>query len=41
TWQCRPVVDLLLEQIFTKGTDIEQVLFVIAPEQLDLFLSYL
>ncbi|CAF0869428.1 unnamed protein product [Rotaria sordida] len=40
TWQCRPVVDLLLEQIFTKGTDIEQVLFVIAPEQLDLFQSY-
>ncbi|CAF1550640.1 unnamed protein product [Rotaria sp. Silwood1] len=39
-WKCRPVVDLLLEQIFTKGTDIEQVLFVIAPEQLDLFQSY-
>jgi UTP--glucose-1-phosphate uridylyltransferase len=41
TWKCRPVVDLLLEEIFTKETEIEQVLFVIAPEQLHLFQSYL
>ncbi|CAF4122713.1 unnamed protein product [Rotaria sp. Silwood2] len=39
-WKCRPAIDLLLEQIFTKETNIEQVLFVIAPEQLDLFQSY-
>jgi UTP--glucose-1-phosphate uridylyltransferase len=40
TWKCRPVVDLLLEEIFAKETEIEQVLFVIAPEQLHLFQSY-
>jgi UTP--glucose-1-phosphate uridylyltransferase len=41
TWKCRPVVDLLLEQIFARGTDIEHILFVIAPEQLLLFQTYL
>jgi UTP--glucose-1-phosphate uridylyltransferase len=41
TWKCRPVLDLLLEEIFAKETEIEQVLFVIAPEQLQLFQSYL
>jgi UTP--glucose-1-phosphate uridylyltransferase len=39
-WKCRPALDLLLEQIFTKDTGIEQVLFVIAPEQLPLIQSY-
>lgn len=39
-WKCRPVLDLLLEEIFTKETEIEQVLFVISPEQLHLFQSY-
>ncbi|CAF1512592.1 unnamed protein product [Adineta steineri] len=39
-WKCRPVLDLLLEEIFAKETNIEQVLFVIAPEQLHLFQSY-
>ncbi|CAF3526509.1 unnamed protein product [Rotaria socialis] len=39
-WKCRPVLDLLLQEIFTKETDIEQVLFVIAPSQLHLFQSY-
>ncbi|CAF5115639.1 unnamed protein product, partial [Rotaria magnacalcarata] len=39
-WKCRPVLDLLLKEIFTKETDIEQVLFVIAPNQLHLFQSY-
>jgi UTP--glucose-1-phosphate uridylyltransferase len=41
TWKCRPVLDLLLEEIFAKETGIEQVLFVIAPDQLHLFQSYL
>jgi UTP--glucose-1-phosphate uridylyltransferase len=41
TWKCRPVLDLLLEEIFAKETEIERVLFVIAPEQLYLFQSYL
>jgi UTP--glucose-1-phosphate uridylyltransferase len=41
TWKCRPVLDLLLEEIFTKETEIEQVLCVIAPEQLHIFQSYL
>ncbi|CAF0835752.1 unnamed protein product [Adineta ricciae] len=40
-WSCRPALDLLLEEVFAKGTDIEQVLLVTAPEQLHLFQSYL
>lgn len=39
-WKCRPALDLILEEIFSRGTGIEQVLFVIAPEQLHLFQSY-
>ncbi|UJR22629.1 hypothetical protein I4U23_025670 [Adineta vaga] len=39
-WTCRPVLDLLLEEIFAEGTGIEEVLLVIAPEQLHLFQSY-
>ena len=40
TWICRPVLDLLLKEIFTDETKIEQLLFVIAPEQYHLFQSY-
>ena len=40
-WQCRPVLDLLLEGIFAGDTGIEQVLCVIAPEQSHRFQSYL
>ena len=40
TWNCRPAIDILLEEIFAKDTKIEQVLFIIAPEQLHLFQSY-
>lgn len=39
-WKCRPVLDILLEEIFAKETGIEQVLLVIAPDQLHLFQSY-
>lgn len=35
------MLDLLLEEIFAKDTGIEQVLFVIAPDQLHLLQSYL
>jgi UTP--glucose-1-phosphate uridylyltransferase len=40
TWKCRPALDLLLAQIFAKETGIQQVLFVIAPDQLHFFQSY-
>lgn len=40
-WHCRPMFDLLLEEIFAKDTGIEQVLLVTAPDQLHLLRSYL
>lgn len=40
-WTCRPVLDLLLEEIFAQETGIEEVLCIIAPGQEHLFRSYL
>ena len=40
-WTCRPVLDLLLEEIFAHRTGIEEVFCIVAPEQEYLFQSYL